>query len=250
MNNLNIVILAGGLGKRMNSTLPKVLHKVDDIPMLVRIIIEAGKLNPDNIFIIVGKYKDIIQQNISEYINLVEYKIKFVLQETALGSGHAVNCSREDLLKLEKDAKILILCGDTPLIKYETINDFVNINSHANVMVTKLNDPTGYGRIIELDNKFVEIKEDKDCNLEEKNIDKVNCGMYVVRNYLLCKYLPCITNTNSQNEYYLTDIIKIIKENEKGIDINIFEIQKEKQHEILGVNTSEQLKFINENFKL
>ena len=251
MNNLNIVILAGGLGKRMNSTLPKVLHKVNDIPMLVKIIIEAGKLNPDNIFIIVGKYKDIIQQNISEYINLVDYKIKFVLQETALGSGHAVNCSREELLKIQnKKSKILILCGDTPLIKYETLNDFVNINSDANVMVTKLNNPSGYGRIIELDNKFVEIKEDKDCNLEEKNIDKVNCGMYVIRNDLLCNYLPCIKNTNSQNEYYLTDIIKIIKENEKDTYINIFEIQKEKQHEILGVNTAEQLKFINENFKL
>lgn len=251
MNNLNIVILAGGLGKRMNSTLPKILHKVNEIPMLVRILQEAEKLNPDNIFIIVGKYKDIIKKTINEYIDLDKYKIRFVLQDIPLGSGHAVNCCRQELINIEnKDSKILILCGDTPLITYKTLDSFVKIDSEVNVMTTKLDDPSGYGRILEINNKFNEIKEDKDCTIEERNINIVNCGMYCIKNDLLCKYLPYITNENSQNEYYLTDIIKIIKENESDININIFEIKKENHYEILGVNTSEQLKSINENFKL
>jgi UDP-N-acetylglucosamine diphosphorylase/glucosamine-1-phosphate N-acetyltransferase len=251
MSNLNIIILAGGLGKRMNSSIPKVLHKVNEIPMLVRILQEANKLNPNNIFIIVGKYKDIIEKTISEYIDIKNSNIIFVLQETPMGSGHAVICCREELLKIEnKESRTLILCGDTPLIQYKTLDNFVNINSHVNVMVTKLDEPFGYGRIIEFDNKFLQIKEEKDCDLEEKNINKVNCGMYVIRNDLLCKYLPYITNNNSQNEYYLTDIIEIIKKNEKNIDISMFEIVKEKQIEILGVNTIDQLKSINEKFKL
>jgi UDP-N-acetylglucosamine diphosphorylase/glucosamine-1-phosphate N-acetyltransferase len=250
MNNLNIVILAGGLGKRMNSSIPKVLHKINEIPMLVRILHEAKKINPDNIFIIVGKYKDIIQEYIKEYIDIDKYRIKFVIQDTPLGSGHAVNCCREELLKIEnKDSKTLILCGDTPLITYDTLNNFVKTYFDVNVMVTKLDEPSGYGRILEIDNNFDQIKEDKDCNLEEKSINKVNCGMYVIKNELLCNYLPYIKNNNSQNEYYLTDIIKIIKENE-NIIVKMFEIQKENQDEILGVNTVDQLNAINKKFKL
>ncbi len=250
MNNLNIVILAGGLGKRMNSSIPKVLHKVNEIPMLVRILYETKKLNPDNIFVIVGKYKDIIQKEVSNYIDVNKYKIKFVIQDTPLGSGHAVNCGREEFLKIEnKDSKTLILCGDTPLIKYDTLNNFVNTHFDVNVMVTKLDEPSGYGRIIEIDNNFEQIKEDKDCNLEEKKINKVNCGMYVIKNNLLCNYLPYIKNNNSQKEYYLTDIIEIIKENE-NIGVKMFEIQKENQDEILGVNTIDQLNAINKKFKL
>ncbi len=211
---------------------------------------EGKKINPDNIFIIVGKYKDIIQEYIKEYIDIDKYRIKFVIQDTPLGSGHAVNCCREELLKIEnKDSKTLILCGDTPLITYDTLNNFVKTYFDVNVMVTKLDEPSGYGRILEIDNNFDQIKEDKDCNLEEKSINKVNCGMYVIKNELLCNYLPYIKNNNSQNEYYLTDIIKIIKENE-NIIVKMFEIQKENQDEILGVNTVDQLNAINKKFKL
>lgn len=249
MSKLNIIILAGGLGKRMNSSIPKVLHKVAEIPILVRILYEAKKLNPDNIFVIVGKYKDIIQKEVSNYVDINKYKIKFLIQDDPLGSGHAVNCGREEFLKIEnKDSKTLILCGDTPLIKYDTLNNFINTQFDVNVMVTKLDEPSGYGRIIEINNTFYQIKEDKDCNLEEKNINKVNCGMYVIKNNLLCNYLPHIKNNNSQKEYYLTDIIEIIKENE-DISVNMFEIQKENQDEILGVNTIDQLNAINKKFK-
>ena len=99
---------------------------------------------------------------------------------------------------------------------------------------------TGYGRIIELNNKFVKIVEENDCTHEEKEIKKINCGIYAFKTDILCKYLPYISNNNSQKEYYLTDIIEIIKNNE-DVEVDMFNIPQYKIHEIIGVNTKAQL---------
>ena len=156
INNLIIIIMAGGLGKRMNSTLPKVLHPIKGIPMICKIIEEANKLNPSKIFVIVGKYKKIIEETINN--NNIEY----IIQEEALGTGHALLCSRNKLLNFPNH-NVLILSGDVPLITSETmINICTNPNS---IVVTSLDDPKGYGRIIEDDsNRFQKIVEEKDCN--------------------------------------------------------------------------------------
>ena len=232
-----IIIMAGGLGKRMNSNIPKVLHKINGKPLLVHIIEQAFILNPLQILIVVGKYKDIIEQTLSEYVSLD--KIKFILQAEALGTGHAIQCCRSELLQYP-NKRILILSGDTPLIQSTTINDILSNFNKVKVVTTILENPYGYGRILEQDGAFVRIVEEKDCNSDEKKINKVNCGIYAFDSYILYEYLPLLQNNNSQKEYYLTDIIELIKKNEK-IDIDLYNIPLDKQIEIIGVNTQEQL---------
>jgi bifunctional UDP-N-acetylglucosamine pyrophosphorylase/glucosamine-1-phosphate N-acetyltransferase len=115
-----------------------------------------------------------------------------------------------------------------------------NLNT-IRIAVTRLENSTGYGRILEKDGKFDKIVEEKDCNAEQKTIQKVNCGLYAVDCNTLCRYLPYLKNNNSQNEYYLTDIIEIIKREERIDAVEMCEISKESQHEIMGVNTLQQL---------
>ena len=114
-----------------------------------------------------------------------------------------------------------------------------NLNT-IRIAVTSLDNSTGYGRIVEQHDKFDKIVEEKDCNEKHITIKKVNCGLYGVDCEILCRYLPYLKNNNSQNEYYLTDIIEIIK-CEEHVDVEMCEISKESQHEIMGVNTLQQL---------
>jgi len=238
---LIVIIMAGGLGKRMNSDIPKVLHKVGDIPMLVRVVKQAEQLKPQKIFIVVGKYKEIIENTISDYIQLDN--IEFIMQEEALGTAHAIMCCYDELLKYKNEntnTNVLILSGDVPLIRSKTMIELLSNMNKVKLMVTNLNDPTGYGRIIENDDIFNKIVEEKDCNEMEKLINKVNCGIYAFDISILCEYLPHITNENLQNEFYLTDIIEIIKKNTQ-INIDLYIIPQNKQNEIMGVNNLEQL---------
>lgn len=241
MNKSNIVvIMAGGLGKRMNSELPKVLHKICEKPMLIRVILEARKLNPYKIICIVGKYKDIIIRTVKEYIQDSEADILFIEQPEPLGTGHAIQCCRNELLKHE-NMNVIILSGDVPLLKVTTISAFLENINVAKIMTTEFNNPTGYGRIIEENNIFQKIVEEKDCSDDERRVKKVNCGIYAFDIKILCKYLPYLTNNNSQKEFYLTDIVEIIKKNE-NVEINTMNIDEDKQYQIMGVNTIDQLK--------
>jgi bifunctional UDP-N-acetylglucosamine pyrophosphorylase/glucosamine-1-phosphate N-acetyltransferase len=115
-----------------------------------------------------------------------------------------------------------------------------NLNT-IRIAVTYLENSTGYGRIVEKDGKFDKIVEEKDCDTVQKTIQKVNCGLYALDCNTLCRYLPHLKNNNSQNEYYLTDIIEIIKCEERIDAIEMYEISKDSQHEIMGVNTLQQL---------
>jgi hypothetical protein len=118
--------------------------------------------------------------------------------------------------------------------------ELIQNTNKVKIMTTELENSSGYGRIIELHSEFLKIKEEKDCLPEEKLIKKINCGIYSFNTEILCKYLPYLNNNNSQNEYYLTDIIEIIKMNEK-IKVDMFNIPNNKHHEIMGINTKEQL---------
>ena len=223
LHEVSVIIMAGGLGKRMNSSLPKVLHKINDEPMIVRILKTVISIEPKRIFIVVGKYKDIISETINNYDLKFNGDIEYIIQNTPQGTGHAIHCCRDSLLKIQynktsdKDTinNILILSGDVPLISKNTIINMINYmlrnKSNISLIGCELNNPYGYGRIIEKNNEFVKIVEEKDCSEEEKLVKIINAGIYIINNIYLCKYLPYITNTNSQNEYYLTDIIEIIK---------------------------------------
>jgi len=231
--------MAGGLGKRMNSDLPKVLHKIHNKPMLVHVIEQSILLNPLKILIVVGKYKDIIEKTIGEYINYDNINIQFILQPEPLGTGHAIQCC---LVELEKypNKNVMILSGDVPLLKSTTMNHMLHEFKNVKLVTTIMSTPHGYGRIIEKNGVFEKIVEEKDASEKERMVSKVNCGIYAMESNLLCKYLPHLTNTNSQKEYYLTDIIELIKKGE-NVSIDLYNIPEERQYEIIGVNTVEQL---------
>jgi len=234
MNNI-ILILAGGLGKRMNSETPKVLHLLKNKPLLVHVIETALKINPKKIAIIVGKYRDIIQKTIDQYVNDT-CNIEYIMQSEALGTGHAIMCCKEFLSNYENSC-VTILSGDVPLIKSSTL-ERLNITMNkkqASILVNKLENPHGYGRIVTNANQFVKIVEEKDCNEEERKIDLINSGIYCFSCQSILNNINKINNNNKQKEYYLTDIFNFIDRD--TIDL----VNLDNYYEVMGVNTSAQL---------
>jgi bifunctional N-acetylglucosamine-1-phosphate-uridyltransferase/glucosamine-1-phosphate-acetyltransferase GlmU-like protein len=248
-----VIIMAGGLGKRMESPIPKVLHKVIDPKnqniehsMLIHVILTSINLNPSKIFIIVGKFKELIVNEINSYINnnLIPNNIQFeyVEQENPLGTGHAIKCCLNSINDFYNE-KALILSGDVPLIRIDTLNNLLNSNKNK-ILTTNLSNPFGCGRII-LDNnqQIIGIKEEKDCNLDEKQINLVNCGIYQILTKDLLNLIPQITNNNNTKEYYLTDIIELMINN--NIELEMEVLDKNFQWEIKNVNTKKDLEDLN-----
>ncbi len=243
--SLGILILAGGLGKRMNSNLPKVLHKFYNKTLIQCVIETANTLNPIKIGIIVGKYKDQIKKSINESIEeSILSKIEYIIQEEAKGTGHAVQCANEFI---QKYSKILVLSGDVPLITKKTLTNMINLDSKCTILVNELENPTGYGRVKLLKSKSnesnvsnvsnesnqVKIIEEKDATEQEKSIKQINSGIYCFESNSLLEYLPKLECDNAQNEYYLTDVVSFYD--------NVKVVKSNNNNEILGVNTSEQL---------
>jgi len=236
MSSLTVVILAAGEGKRMNSAVPKVLHKFDSVPMLVRIIKTVKTIDPKKIVIVTGKYEDLIKQTISEYMNAEE--LCFIKQQVPRGTGDAI---KSCLPYFHPDDNVLILNGDTPLITSNILVKFIKDTSPANLIVAKINHPFGYGRIVyDESDCFKEIIEEKECDEMQKKINIINSGIYLIKGSLLIDYIPQIENTNSQKEYYLTDIFKLIKTN--TIDnIRTCLLDESEAKYIRGANTQEEL---------
>jgi UDP-N-acetylglucosamine diphosphorylase/glucosamine-1-phosphate N-acetyltransferase len=242
MKDVVVVIMAGGLGKRMGSNVPKVLHKLGDIPMLCHILIRLNVLslflNIKKILIVVGKFKDLIKAELDNHLNLPDYE--FVIQEEPLGTGHAIQCCKQ-ALSVYPESETLILSGDVPLIRPYTMNKLISIPSPVKIITAKVKEPCGYGRIIRNGDYFEKIIEHKDCSETELEINEINSGIYAINTSYLCKHLPSLKNNNSQKEYYLTDIIEIIKR-EESVAVGTYEMPEEDQYETTGVNTLEQLK--------
>ena len=243
------IIMAGGLGKRMESNTPKVLHKVGGIPMINHILLNLKKIstsvNLEKVIIVVGKYKDQIKDTIEELVDLP--KIVYVMQEVPQGTGHAIMCCKNELVE-HPASDVLILSGDVPLLSTYTMQNLLSMKSDVKLIITKMDDPTGNGRSVINKGIFEKIVEQKDCSKQELEIVEINGGIYCIKSNLLCKYLSYLQNDNNQCEYYLTDIIEIIKRHEK-IDIDMLEIENEKKYEIIGVNTSQQLLELEELIK-
>lgn len=244
--SIGILILAGGLGKRMNSDLPKVLHKLNNKTLIQHVIDSANKLNPDKIGIIVGKYKEQIEQSINQTIEeSILSKIEYIIQDIPKGTGHAVQCAN-DFIKNYK--RVLILSGDVPLITEKTLSKLINNNEKCVILINKLENPTGYGRIKQLKSNVsneskesnesnesnpVKIIEEKDCTIEEKSVKEINSGIYCFESNSLTEYLPKLECNNAQNEYYLTDVVSFYE--------NVKVVKSDNNNEILGVNNIEQL---------
>lgn len=231
MNKLKVIILAGGKGTRMMSKIPKVLHKVFDKTMVDYVIETAEKCGSKDTCVIVGHQSAMVK-------SIIGNRVKFRLQEEQLGTGHAVMQAMDFIGDNEN---VLILYGDTPLITAETINKLIEIHTKENNLATVISvieeNPQGYGRIVREYNCFKKIVEQKDANEQENLIKEINTGVYIFNSNALKDALNNLSNQNSQNEYYLTDTLEIIKE--KGYKVGIMLAEDSK--EFLGVNSKLQL---------
>lgn len=221
------LILAAGKGTRMNSNLPKVIHKVNGVPMVKKILSELKKINIKDNILILGHKKELILEILDD--------IKYVVQKEQLGTGHAIMQAKEMLR--DYDGDIIILCGDTPLLKSETLKKMYEYHKKQKATTTLLTslyeNPFGYGRIIKENEEVIGIVEEKEATEEIKKIREVNAGVYCCDSKELFKALEKVTNDNEKEEYYLTDIIKIQVSDNKKVSSFILEDNEE----ILGVNS-------------
>ena len=243
-NNLLITILAGGEGKRMNSTLPKVLVEFNKKPMLIGILEECLKLNPNKIVVVTGKHHAQIVNKVNAYfIDIIDKTdIIFVKQPEQKGTGNAVACCLDTY---SYDDNVLIINGDTPNLKFEILQHFIHqlyLKDSTNGLIScEYDDPTGYGRIItDNDNMVEKIVEEKDATEEEKKINLINTGIYFVKGVSLKELIPLIKNDNVQNEYYLTDLISLCYQYKNQRIYNMI-LSKGNIKYVLGVNTKKQL---------
>lgn len=199
---MNIVILAAGMGKRMRSALPKVLHLLAGKSLLQHVLDTARQLNPTRICIVYGHGGEQVLEK-TEGADLVWAK-----QEPQLGTGHAV---QQAMPFLDEAQPTLILYGDVPLTSLSTLQALTaHVNNHQIALLTiQLTDPTGYGRIVrDVTGKVQAIVEHKDANLEQRQINEINTGILAVPTQALKRWLNQLSNHNVQGEYYLTDIIR------------------------------------------
>ncbi|MBU0529655.1 NTP transferase domain-containing protein [bacterium] len=241
-HKLATVIMAAGKGTRMKSDLPKVLHMVDNKPMLMHVINLARQLHSERIIAILGYKKELVIEAITSE------NIEYVIQEPQLGTGHAVQ-QTESLLK-DFTGDVLVLSGDVPLLRKSTIDKMLKIHREADngatVLTAIFKNPHGYGRVIRKDNNTLDyIIEEKDCNNEQRKIKEINAGIYIFKSKELFPALNRIKNNNKQNEYYLPDALKYIANAQQSIALHI----TDEPIEISGVNTVEQLKELNLIYK-
>ncbi|MHC4945853.1 MAG: bifunctional UDP-N-acetylglucosamine diphosphorylase/glucosamine-1-phosphate N-acetyltransferase GlmU [Planctomycetota bacterium] len=204
---LAVAILAAGKGKRMKSKLPKVLFEICGRPALFYPFHAASSLKPKRFVAVVGWGADQIKEAFSDS------GIEFVIQKELLGTGHALQMTRENLKDFKGD--LLVLYGDGPLIKPETLQAIVakhrKEKNFATVMTAVHEDPTGYGRIIrDKDGNFLKIVEENDADSETKKIREANTGITIYRCPEVFDYLELLEDDNEQKEFYLTDLPQII----------------------------------------
>ena len=236
--NACVLIMAGGLGSRMKSSVPKVLHKLDGVPMLVRVIREAIEAKPKQIFVVVGEYHKSIEQSLVEYG--VNEQIQFVHQYEPLGTGHALQ-SGIPYLTQYADMNVVVLSGDVPCFSSEYICKLGCMQGIT--MITRIiNGNTDSGRVIVNDEGFVRIVEMKDATDEEKKVDLINCGIYSMTIADVIEFSYKLTNANAQNEYYITDMMEILRK--AGRTIHMLTIPERDAYQLNGVNTPDQLNIL------
>jgi bifunctional UDP-N-acetylglucosamine pyrophosphorylase/glucosamine-1-phosphate N-acetyltransferase len=227
---MNVVILAAGMGKRMQSDLPKVLHALAGKPLLLHVIDTARSLSPQRCCVVYGHGGDLVPEQ------LAADDLHFALQEPQLGTGHAVT---QALPVLDDTQPTLVLYGDVPLTTSATLQKLVAAagKDKLAVLTVDLDDPTGYGRIVREQNKIVRIVEQKDANETERLIQEVNTGILIAPTTYLKNWLAKLSNNNAQGEYYLTDIIA----SAVADGVTVTSSQPAHAWETLGVNSKVQL---------
>ena len=227
---MNIVILAAGMGKRMQSALPKVLHPLAGKSLLGHVIDTARTLTPSGLCVIYGHGGEAVPTAFAGD------GLTFAKQEPQLGTGHAV---MQALPYLDDAVPTLILYGDVPLTRTASLQRLVDSagSDKLGILTITMDDPTGYGRIVREDGKIVRIVEQKDASAGEKAIREINTGIIVAPTAKLRQWLATLSNNNAQGEYYLTDIIA----RAVADGIEVVSAQPDDVAETLGVNSKVQL---------
>jgi len=225
------LVLAAGEGTRMKSDLPKVAHAVLGVPMVAHVVEAARDAGCDRVVVVTGHRAEVVEELLAG--------VECVRQDRQLGTGHAVMCARD---ALEPDGSLLVLSGDSPLIRAETIAALVAARETAGaavaVLTAHVEDPTGYGRIVRDDSGGVSaIVEQKDCTPEQCSLDEVNTGTYCFDAAALFEHLDRLDTDNAQGEFYLTDMVSLFVAEGLGVAALVVEDPQE----TLGVNTRVQL---------
>ena len=227
---LNIVILAAGQGKRMQSNLPKVLHPIAGRPMLTHVFDSARAMGAQRIAIVVGHGAEQVKQAYA-----TQEDLQFALQQPQLGTGHAVLQAVPLLKESHADDVTIVLYGDVPLVQPDTLRALLNARANGVAILTEiLSDATGYGRIVrDVKGNVCAIVEHKDATPEQRAIQEVNTGIMAVPTRQLKSWLTKLTNNNAQGEYYLTDIVGMAVA--EGVSVNV--AHPVAGFETLGVNS-------------
>ena len=225
------IILAAGQGTRFKSNRAKVLHPLLGRPMILYPLDLAQGLEPDRLIVVVGHQAEAVRAVCPE-------GVEFVLQAEQKGTGHAVACALPALAGFEGDA--LILSGDVPLLKPETVASFIKAHQVASATVSlitaRLDDPAGYGRILRQNDRLA-VVEEKDATDEQRRIKEINAGLYLIRAGFLSEALEELRPDNAQAEYYLPDIIRLAAE--QGLGCLAFEADE--AEEVAGINDRWQM---------
>ncbi len=235
LNNLNVILLCAGKSSRMGLNLPKVTLAINGTSIVERTLTNIQKLNPKRIIVVVGYKKKLVINKVKQ----LDYQnIEIVEQKKQLGTGDAI---KPALIKLNKNSQVLIMNGDTPFVTPKTLKkalkSFKSNSSDFLITISKLSNPFGYGRIVKDSYKNItKIVEEKNCTPDQRKINEVNSGLYICKSELLKNFIKKIKK-NTNNEYYLTDLVEIFSKNNKKIT----SIIEKDENAFFNINSFEDL---------
>lgn len=234
---LNVLVMAAGLGTRMKSNRAKVLHELAGRPLIAHVVRTAQSLDPKTILVIVGHQAEEVEQAVLAEVGELA---SFAIQAKQRGTGDAVESARRQLEN--SDSLVLLLSGDVPLIRAETLRKLIEqhraTNAACTILAVRLENPTGYGRIIRDENGgFERIVEQKDASEEERKVREINSGIYCFESKDLFEALKRVEPKNQQGEYYLTDVAEIILQTGRKVEVFIHTDARE----LSGINTRAEL---------
>jgi bifunctional UDP-N-acetylglucosamine pyrophosphorylase/glucosamine-1-phosphate N-acetyltransferase len=235
--NINVLVMAAGLGTRMKSKRAKVLHELGGLPLISRVLRAAKYLNPKSIVVVVGHgAEEVKQASIAEVGELAQ----FAVQKEQRGTGDAVAATRE--LLADSESLVLVLSGDVPMIRTSTLEALIEHHrksaADATILSVRLENPTGYGRVIRDDQgSFQKIVEQRDASEEERQVKEINSGIYVFDSSKLFNALKKLQPVNVQGEYYLTDVAEILLR--EGAKVTVY--VNNDPREVSGINSRAEL---------
>jgi len=235
--SLVVLVLAAGLGTRMKSARAKVLHELGGLPLITYVCRTAQSLAPEKIYVVVGHQAGEVQLAVETEVG---DRAAFVTQTEQRGTGDAVMAAQSQLE--DSDPLVLILSGDVPLIRQATLEDFISQHrtskAACSILSVRLENPTGYGRIVRDDNNsFLRIVEQKDASAEEQTLKEINSGIYCFEARKLFAALKRVEPSNQQGEYYLTDVPQILLTGGEKVNVYVHDNARE----VSGVNTRAEL---------